>query len=84
MGFQLYRGNTDESLKVEKAHGWVAKICLRNSWPSKLEMSVVEMREEIFLFTEVKMKEQKVFIVRVCYATKSCKEAGKEVLVKYS
>ncbi len=63
MGFQLYSGNTDEGLKGGKAHGWVAKICLRNSWPSKLEISVVEMCKKIILVSEVKMKfsvEQKM------------------------
>ncbi len=37
-------------------------------------MSVVEMYEKMFLLSEVKMKfslEQKVFIVRIYYATKS-------------
>ncbi len=68
MGFQLYSGNTDEGLKGGKAHGWVVKIYLRNSWPSKLEMSVFEICEKIFLSSGVKVKfsvEQKVFIVRV-------------------
>ncbi len=74
MRFQLYSGNTDEGLKGKKAHGWVAKMCLRNSWPSNREMSIVEMCEKISVLLEVKMKfsiEQKVFIVRVYYARKS-------------
>ncbi len=68
MGFQLYSGNTEENLEGGKAHGWVAKICLRNSRPSKLEISVVEMCEKIFLLSEVKTKlslEQKVFIIGI-------------------
>ncbi len=71
MGFQLYSGNTDEGLKAWKAHGWVAKICLRNSWPSKLEMSIVGMCEKIFLLSEVKMKRsvEQVFIVHGSYTT---------------
>ncbi len=80
MGFQLYSGNIDEGLKGWKAHKWVAKICLRNNWPSKLEISILEMCEKIFLLSEAKMKfpvEQKVFIVRVYYATKSYKKCGK-------
>ncbi len=43
VGFQFCGGNIDEDLKDVKAHGWVAKICLSNSWSSKLEMIVVEM-----------------------------------------
>ncbi len=74
-------GFTDEGLKGGKTHGWIAKICLKNSWSSKLEMSVVEMSDKIFLLSEVKMKffvEQKVFIVNVYYATKSyTKSAGR-------
>ncbi len=87
MGFQLYSGNTDEGLKCGKAHGCVAKICLRNNWPSKLEMNEVEICEKIFLLSEVKMKfsvEQKEFIVRVYYTTKSYKKMRKEFSAKYS
>ncbi len=43
-------------------------------------MSLVEMCEKIFLLSEGKMKfsiEQKVFIVRIYYATKSYKKCGK-------
>ncbi len=62
-------------------NAWVAKILgLRNSWSSKLEMSVVEMYEQIFLLLEEKIKfsvEQKVFIVRVYYVTKSYKKVRK-------
>ncbi len=74
-------------MKGGKAHGWVAKICLRNSWPSKLEMSVVEMWEKIFLLPKEKIKfsvEQKVFLVRVYYSTKSYKKVREEFLAKYS
>ncbi len=49
-------------------------VCLRNCWSLKLEMSVVKMCENMFSLSKVKMKfsiEQKVFIVRVYYITKS-------------
>ncbi len=45
------------------------------------------MCEKIFLLLEVKMKfsiEQKTFIVRVNYATKSYKKVREEFLAKYS
>ncbi len=83
----MYNGNTDGSLKGGKAHGWVAKICLRNSSPSKLEMNVVEKCEKIFLLSKVKMKfsvEQKIFIVRVYYATKLYKSVGRTILSRQS
>ncbi len=86
MGFQLYSSNTDEGLEGGKAHGWVVQICLRNGWPLKLETSVVEMCEKIFLLLEVKIKfsvEQKVFIICVCYATKSHKKVLGEFSAKY-
>ncbi len=50
VGFQLYSGNTDEGLKGRRAHGWVAKIHLRNSWPSKLEISAVEPVKKYFCY----------------------------------
>ncbi len=49
-------------------------------------MNVIEMFEKIFLLSE-KMKfstEQKVFIVRVYYTTKSYKKVWKEFSAKYS
>ncbi len=85
--FQLYSSNTDEGWKGEKAHGWVAKICQRNSWPSKLELSVVEMCEKIFLLSEVKIKfsiEPNMFIVCIYYATKLYKKVWEEFSTKYS
>ncbi len=87
MGFQLYSGNIDEGLKGRKAHWWVAKIFLKNTWPSKLEMRVPEMSEKIFLLSEVKMKfsvEQKVYIVCIYYVTKSYKKVWEEFSPKYS
>ncbi len=39
--FQLYSGNTNEGLKGGKAHGRAAKIYIRNSWQSKVEMSLL-------------------------------------------
>ncbi len=87
MGFQLYSGNTDKGLKDGKARALVVRICLRNSWASKLEMSVVEICGQIFLLSEVKMKfsiEQKVFIVCVYYIIKAYKKVREEFLVKYT
>ncbi len=46
----------------------------RNNGPSKLDMSVVEGCEKIFLSSEVKMK---VFIVRRYYTKKSQKKCKK-------
>ncbi len=78
----IQRKNNFVPLFVMFAH--VCKLCmagLRNSWPSKLEMSEVEKRGKIFLLSEVKMKfsvEQNVFIVCVYYVTKSYKRVQEE------
>ncbi len=42
VGFQLYSGSTDKGLKGGKAYGWVAKICLRNSCPSKSDVKNID------------------------------------------
>ncbi len=81
----MYNSNTDGGLKSRKAHGWVAKLCLRNSSPSELDKSVVEICEKIVLLSEVKMKfsiEENVFIVRIYYPAKLYRKVRGEFSAK--
>ncbi len=77
--FLLY-SNTNVGLKGRKAHGWVAKICLRNIYPSKLEMSVAEVCEKIFLLLENK----RCLLFESITPHKIDKKVREEFLTKYS
>ncbi len=67
----------------EGLKGGKHRVGSTNSWPSKLEMSVAEICEKIFLLSKVTV-EQKVFIVHIYQATKSFKKMREKFSAEYS